>query len=386
MFRQKKVVSLLCALFMVSALFFVPSFSSNAASVRQFEVSYAEPGTSDTQGYINLLFKNDSTSDYMIWTYFWYCAAEKNGVVSPCYAVIDLKPTSFTFSVGGVGSATSAYYNLNAIYALGQFGNIKASGTSAYSRTFSGWTIVGCKFAGNVGEFNSTIGDTEFSVLYSKDASAILLQDIFNVLNESASLDADLYNVVYDIYNSVDSVEGKLNSVVTYLKSVDSKLGTISSSLSSLYARAGEILEEQKETNTWLEKIFDYLNESQEQQKNEAQTQGGNSVSQGNSAIEDKGGDFASSLGGLTNSMSYTGTQCAWEFPEVKMPAISGVMDEVVLIRSQPIDFSVWVNAIPAGILLLVQSVCTSGLIVFCFIELYSTIAYVLTLRKDDNS
>lgn len=382
MFRQKKVsifLVLMCCFFCA----LVP-LKANAA-VQQFEVSYAEPATSDTQGYINVLFKTNSGS-YMVWTYFWYCAAEKNGVVSPCYACIDLTSNSFTFSVGGVGSATSAYYNLNLFNSAGQIGNVKASGTSAYTVTWSDKTIVGYKISGNVGELNQSVTRNEFTVLYSDDATAILLQDIFSVLNETGSIHADIYNVVYDIYNSVDSLESKLDSVVTYLKSVDSKLGSISTQLSSIYTRAGLILEEQKETNSWLEKIFDYLNESQEQQKQEAQTQGGNSVSQGNSAIEDKGGDFASSLGGLTNSMSYTGTQCAWEFPEVKLPAISGVMDEVVLIRSQPIDFSVWVNAIPSGILLVVQSVCTIGLIVYCFKELYSTIAYVLTLRKDDNS
>lgn len=148
----------------------------------------------------------------------------------------------------------------------------------------------------------------------------------------------------------------------------------------------GNVVEEVQESNNWLEKIFNYLNESQEQQKQEAQTQGSNSTSQGMDAIEDKGGDFAGSLSGLTNSMSYTGTECAWNFPEVKLPAISGVMDEIVLIESQPIDFTQWVNAIPDAILILVQSLLTIGLIVFCFKELYSTIAYVLTLRKDDNA
>ena len=259
--RYKKQIALfLCTLLALSGSVCSFSFESKASSL-EFDVSYAEPATSDTQGYINLLFKNDSTGDYMIWTYFWYCAAEKNGVISPCYAVIDLEPRSFSFSVGGVGSATSAYYNLNAIYALGQFGNIKASGTSAYSRTFSGWTIVGCKYAGNVGEFNSTIGETEFVIHYSADASAVLLQDIFNVLNETAGVHADIYNVVYDIYNSVDSVEGKLDSVVTYLKSVDSKLSSISTQLSSIYSRAGEILAEEKEQTTWLEKIWNSIQE-----------------------------------------------------------------------------------------------------------------------------
>ena len=236
------------------------SFETKASSL-EFEVSYAEPATSDAQGYISVLFQNNEDGRFMVWTYFWYCVAEKNGVSSPCYAVIDLEPSKLTFSVGGVGSATSAYYNLNLIDGVGQYGSIKVSATSSYTRSFDGWTIYGYKYAGNVGELNRSCARNDFTLLYSADASAVLLQDIFNVLNESASLDADLYNVVYDIYNSVDSVEGKLDSVVTYLKSVDSKLSSISTQLSSIYSRAGEILAEEKAQTTWLEKIWNSIQE-----------------------------------------------------------------------------------------------------------------------------
>lgn len=381
---SKKIKIGVLLMLLCSCMSVLVSLDARAASY-EFYKDYAEPAVSESQGYITFLLY-DSSNGYYTNTYFWTTFGTSGGVESPIYADITITGTTFKFTIGGNSAANvEPYYSLYQITDAGNFYHAKSSATSAYSKTFSG-NVLGWQVKGNVGALSTSISNTEFAVFYSTDGSAVLLRDIFSVLNESASLNADMYNAVYSIYNSVDSVEGKLDSVVSYLKSIDSDLSDISSELDDIYDKADAILSEQKETNTWLEKIFDYLNESAEQQKQEAQTQGGNSVSQGNSAIEDKGGDFASSLGGLTNSMSYTGTQCAWEFPEVKLPAISGVMDEVVLIRSQPIDFSVWVNAIPSGILLVVQSVCTIGLIVYCFKELYSTIAYVLTLRKDDNS
>lgn len=257
---RKQIALFLCTLLALSGSVCSFSFESKASNL-EFEVSYAEPATSDTQGYINILFQNDEDGRFMVWTYFWYCVAEKNGVSSPCYAVIDLEPSKLTFSIGGVGSATSAYYNLNLIDGVGQYGSVKVSATSAYTRSFDGWTIYGYKYAGNVGELTRSTARNDFTLLYSADASAVLLQDIFNVLNETAGVHADIYNVVYDIYNSVDSVEGKLASVVTYLQSVDSKLSSISTQLSSIYSRAGEILAEEKEQTTWLEKIWNSIQE-----------------------------------------------------------------------------------------------------------------------------
>ena len=79
--------------------------------------------------------------------------------------------------------------------------------------------------------------------------------------------------------------------------------------------------------------------------------------------------------------MSYSGTNCSWTFPAITLPAIPGVMDSVQLTSEQPIDFTYWVNQIPANLLLLIQSLLTIALIIYCFKEVYGTISYVLTLR-----
>ena len=138
--------------------------------------------------------------------------------------------------------------------------------------------------------------------------------------------------------------------------------------------------------NNNTDKIIDNQNQLQENEKNEAETQGQGSVDSVAGAIEDKSAGFVSAIGSLVNSMSYNGTACAWSFPALKLPAIEGVMPEYQLTQEQPIDFEFWVNKIPSDILLLVRSVLTIALIVYCFKELYSTISYVLTLKGGGNS
>ncbi len=118
-----------------------------------------------------------------------------------------------------------------------------------------------------------------------------------------------------------------------------------------------------------------------EQEKDIAENTGQESIDDVTGVIEDKSEGFISALGQLVSAMSYDGTMCAWTFPALKLPAIEGVMPEYVLSEEKPIDFEIWVEKIPANILLLVRSLCTIALIVFCFKELYSTISYVLTLK-----
>lgn len=132
--------------------------------------------------------------------------------------------------------------------------------------------------------------------------------------------------------------------------------------------------------------IIDNQNQLQQNEKDEAQQSGESSVDDVSGAIEDKSSGFINSLGNLIQTMSYTGTECAWKFPSIKLPAIDGIMPEYKLTDEQPIDFKYWVEKIPSEMLLLIRSILTIALIVYCFKELYSTISYVLTLKGGGNS
>lgn len=365
----KKVIAALVLL--CSCVMLVPSFECKASDLLYYEMPFAEPTTSINSGYITVLYAEHGETNPMNWfpyVFQWNIMPENDSstVSSSCMNLTIQKDGRIYFS-SGQGETQLSTITIFCLTDGGEYYTVSTdiSADDTWSRAVNysaGYDILGYKVFGNYGTVSDDFSwgeNRSYNISWSTDD--LLHQYLINMFNQqiqSNKNDSTMIAKLTEIFNSVDSVENKLD----------------------------ELKEIQNQSNTWLEKIFNYLNESQEKQKQEAQTQGNSSVNQGNSAIEDKGGDFAGSLGGLTNSMSYTGTKCAWEFPQVKLPAISGVMGEIVLIENQPIDFAVWVNAIPSDILLVVQSLCTAALIIYCFKELYDTIAYVLTLRKDDNS
>ena len=110
--------------------------------------------------------------------------------------------------------------------------------------------------------------------------------------------------------------------------------------------------------------------------------------SAGNSAASDVTGAIPADTSGVTagiqsfvQAMAYDGTAAKWTFPALYLPAIPGVMERIELTAEQDIDFGVWVQQIPSGVLEIVQIVSTIALVLFCFKELYGMISYFLTLK-----
>lgn len=122
-----------------------------------------------------------------------------------------------------------------------------------------------------------------------------------------------------------------------------------------------------------------------ENEKQEAQEGGASAKNDSDEAMPNDSASLTDSLSSLTSALSYSGTDSAWTFPAISLPAISGVMEETSLTEPQSIDFGGWVNSIPSDVLTLIRALGTIALIIFCFKELYDTISYVLTMRKDDS-
>lgn len=375
----KKIMVLMSALLILLGGILSTSFNSFAEGISQnnaFYVDYPEPATSEHSGYFVVMYKVDS--EYRINTFAWTINpvplsdnGDVNEYLSEMY--VQISPTSVIFSPRI--SQTSIFdwsmveYTSSDYLVVHRYGDYNVLATRAKMQMMYD-NIIGYMFNGNIGGLESSFNQVEVPEIhwtYSPEAETLYhyLELVLDELDFVGSDVSDILSEVEDIYNQNVSMNQKLED------------------MKALYR---EMIVEQQETNTWLEKIFNFLEEKDEKDKEAAIQQGSSSTSQGMDAIEDKGLGFANSLGTLSNSMSYNGTECAWNMPQIKLPAISGVMDEVVLLESQPIDFSQWVAVIPSNIMLVIQSVLTIGLIVYCFKELYNTIAYVLTLRKDDNS
>lgn len=414
MFRQKKVVSILCALVMAFSCLLLMPLKANAYYYQAI-YHHSEPATSDGNGWIALLLYDSARDFYTtrLYSFNTMAADEESAGYIPSMAGLNIYSDHFELAPYSltIGEPTG-FYSLFLLERGGGINFVKASATERANISWSagGYQLVSYKVYGSAVVLHDSIshiaGDFSWTILFKGgDLANYYTELIYKQISQLSSNSSnglsgvesaidELYSLVGELKDNtevkLDNLSEQLTHIKNYLNEMVSilniQLGDINDELDRISEKLDKMVEEQQETNSWLEKIFNYLNESQEKQKQEAQAQGNSSTSQGMNSIEDKGAGFTDSLGGLVSSMSYTGTECAWNFPEIKLPAISGVMDEVTLMESQPIDFAVWVNAIPSNILIVVQSLLTIGLIVYCFKELYSTIAYVLTLRKDDNA
>lgn len=355
----KKITYILSTVMLCTCVLLALSFDSKASSY-VFNMPYGQPTTSDNSGYLEILTRS-SDGFYFCDVFYWNITADNSSSVSSMdISVYGNGKVNFQACVPSMNdsfSYTLMYIGSNGNVSYMQGGYFQGYASYTYDVSNAGYTFCSYRIYGNFGSVFDDISNSmpQFTCIYGADKFELeKLSNIYNQLVIANSNDSQMIN--------------KLNSIINSNSSIDSKLS--------------QLIELQNTTNTWLEKIFDWLNESKEQEKQEVQTQGSNSVSQGSDSIENSGQGFGDSMGGLVSSMSYTGTDCSWTFPEVKIPAIKGVMKETVLIEQQPINFGVWIDAIPSNIMLLIRSVLTGALIIYCFKELYGTISYVLTLKR----
>lgn len=255
----KKIVSLMCAVMIVSIGIFSTSFDSYAA-VNNFYLGYPEPATSESQGYVSILF-HGSDGVVKVMTFFWSCYAVNNGVTSPAEMRVQINNNKVNFNLFQLG-ATGGFYSLSYITSVGRYrlGVNTNSSDYTYDLGAEGCTICGWRVGGN-GFVEGFWNSLDFSLFYSEDGSVVLLQEIIEVLTSNGATLGSVLLYVDDILDSVDGVESQLSSVINYLKSIDSELDSIKSELQKIYNKADEILNEQKKSNTWLGKIWDSIQE-----------------------------------------------------------------------------------------------------------------------------
>lgn len=306
-----------------------------SASSNVYTIDFQKPIVNEYSGYLEMLVEN-SQGKRAVWVQSWTYSGAYSNTTSGNNIPLSVKATYYHDN-----RQLSLYcpdYGINSdiiytwirsdtnVYDVWVYNQV-ANRTTINLYLEDGWTIKSIKGYGNVSYTSVDNGINDFTVVYGENSA------IYNILK----------GVEIATQNSTDQV----------------------------------IENDDKNTQA----IIDNQNQIQQNEKNETQTQGEDSVNDVSGAIDDKSSGFVSAIGNLVNSMSYNGTACAWKFPALKLPAIDGVMGEIKLTDEKPIDFQYWVNKIPSNVLLLVRSLLTIALIVYCFKELYNTIAYVLTLK-----
>ena len=337
MLKAKKIIIISVIVALLSVLFVSMPVS---ASSNVYTIDFQKPAVNDYSGYFEVLCeKADGSKVVMI--HSWSVVGVQGTTTSEHYIPFSCKvQANITSSSMSWVVTCPTYGNANVVYTwirsdtqVFDVWNVTGGPPTNVNCFFeSGWTIKSVKAYGNATYTSVDNGINDFTVVYGENSA---------------------------IYNILKGVE------------IASNNGT------------DRVIQNEKE-NT--QAIIDNQNQLAQNEKNETQTQGQSSVDDLKGAVDDKSTGFVNSIQSLVGAMSYNGTECSWSFPEVKLPAISGIMAETKLIDSQPIDFAYWVNKIPSNILLVVRSLLTIGLIVYCFKELYSTISYVLTLKGGGDS
>lgn len=146
------------------------------------------------------------------------------------------------------------------------------------------------------------------------------------------------------------------------------------------YTNALQVLESikanQEQTNSKLDQlpqqIGDQLQQESDREKQEANTTGDNAVNQGKEALQGilDIDSLKDAIAPLITACSYDGTDSIWTFPSIKLPALSGIMEETSLNDEIQIDMTAYAEQyIPSVLLTLIRSLLTAGLIVYAIRE-----------------
>ena len=346
MFRQKKkIVLFIISIILLFSCICIPA-SAREVTDWNYDFNCQKPPVNSNSGYIEVVFENFS-------------------------------PHVFSFSGAwdspGPMNTENVTYNASVV---NNYLTISVNGSTEYSwvengnRFYSTYHFFGC-IQDISGSANFLNGSQSISFPLLNAGKIVAIRGYNCNVSGIASGICPAFN-----YGADKTIINKLDELVNTYR--NSNQAIINNSTDN----ANKIQQNQDE-NT--DKIINNQNQLQQQEKDETQNQGQDSINDVSGVIEDKSSGFISSITGLVSSMSYDGTKCAWTFPALKLPAIEGVMPEYQLTEEKPIDFEFWVNKIPENILLLIRSILTIALIVYCFKELYSTISYVLTLKGGGN-
>lgn len=279
---------------------FLMSFDSKAAVFEEY-VDYAEPASSDTQGYLVTLCKNNSTGNLIVRTFFWYSAGVKGGVNAPVYMYLNIQSDRLEIAPGGAGSVDSAYYCLSYYDEFNKLHVLKYSSSERYIGTYSTYSIYGYIYKGNVGQVNSGISNQSFAVYFNDDGQVQKLAQIYSAILSSNTLSNTQISKLTEIVNQNTNIKQTLDSILSYTMSCyneliesndlsQQQLNKINDVLTSVLTIQGEVnkmnatldmintwcqsaneklqwignnlqvvISQQQETNSWLNKIFDSI-------------------------------------------------------------------------------------------------------------------------------
>lgn len=185
---------------------------SKAAS-RTYEVPFQEPSTSDTQGYLLLELKNNSTSAYMLQVWYWstvpYGGSSTN-VAGYMNIKINSDSVVFTPTVLPYGSYLNTIISVavnSTTYPMYQSHDGNTS--QSYTYTPTGFTVTGFSYYGNVNEFSLSVSSNDIPIVKWGNVALEDNSDIVGSIEQGNQLQEE-GNALQEEGNALQEEQNKL--------------------------------------------------------------------------------------------------------------------------------------------------------------------------------
>ena len=254
---SKQMVGLMSALVILVGGVLSTSFQSSASDFKYY-LPYAQPPANSNQGYLTCIQSGGSVVTYF-WTFKAKAVDDGDEYVAEVSAwVRNWNNPYFDFGAYGDVDVTNVYYDLYCITAYNAI-SVVAHNENQPVSCHPGDTVA-VKFGGNI-RIDDYPSSRICDVYYDASGSTSLLMEVIGCLNNSAIADDYIMNKLYSLLKNTDTIESQLSDVLTWVKSIKSLLSDIEGDIDILLDKYDDLIEEQKKSNTWLEKIWNALQE-----------------------------------------------------------------------------------------------------------------------------
>ena len=245
--KSKKRIMVVVTSLCFCLTFMLNSFEVGATSSYIMSVPYTKPSTSDTQGYINVLYRR-SNGDIALETWFWSINPyqgniDGSGSTGHSNSRMGLEISVSNGTIKFIPSVDYGQHGVCSLFCISNSGAIQCmysdsfeSNDSYFYNGLSGLTILNVVPYGNFGSFTGNVNSPQkFSVLYAEESVQ--------------------YSQMYDTIALIGQLQSTLGNIQSNTNKANLHLSKGVTSLENLEAHAISLIEEAERTNDNLLEI-----------------------------------------------------------------------------------------------------------------------------------
>lgn len=225
------------------------------------------------------------------------------------------------------------------------------------------------------------ISDLEISCYTSAlDANSKSIEVVQNRID-------DMYEDISNLKDQMQGVQDSVDDLNQGIQDSNEKLDGIQDSMDDANDKLDGIQGSMDDANDKLDdlpgEIGDEFQNVMDAEKDQAGAAGNEFVDQILDVLPDSSTEILGALKGLTDAMSYTGTEAVIPIPGITLPGIDGLIPRTQIWGGVDFDLGEYVAMMPDKLLSLVRSLFTIAIVLFCAYELKGIVSYCLTLKEN---